>query len=82
MKCKKSLIFALLIICLFSIAAVSASDVGGEKSSNIQLGNDTIDEVVATQETSFNENTDVIASNEDDSSDAVSSEDNSQDILS
>lgn len=81
MKCKKSLIFALLIICLFSIAAVSASDVDGEKSSNIQLGNDTVEGVVAT-ESSFNANTDVVASNEDDSSDAVSSEDNGQDILS
>ena len=78
MKWKKSLIFALLIICLFSIAAVSASDVEVDKSSNIQLGDDTIDDVVATEETSFNENTDVIASNEDDSSDAVSSEENNQ----
>ena len=80
MKCKKSLIFALLIICLFSIAAVSASDVEADKSSNIQLGDDTIDNVVATEETSFNENTDVIASNEDDSSDAVSSEEENNQI--
>ena len=48
---------------------------------NIQLGNDTVEGVVAT-ESSFNANTDVVTSNEDDSSDAVSSEDNSQDILS
>ncbi len=80
MKYKKSLIFALLIICLFSIAGVCASDVGGgAESSNIQSTNDTLDSVVATEETSFNEDTDVIASNEDDSSDAVSSEESNQD---
>lgn len=51
-------------------------------SSDIQIGNGTLGSVVATQETSFNEKTDVIALEEDNSGDAASSEKNNQDRLS
>jgi predicted outer membrane repeat protein len=81
MKYKKSIIFIFLVICFLSIAGVCASDAG---DVNIQAGNDTIDDVVAldvdsqenddavaSQDVVIQENYDVVASQEEISQDTV-----------
>ena len=80
MKYKKGLIFLCLIICLFMIASVSATD--GDDTA-IQAGNETINEVIASEEIENQDSTGVVTSNEENDPDEMGmSEENNLSVRS
>ena len=72
MMFKKGVIFIFLILCFLSIAGVCASGTG---EVDIQTGNGTLEDVIASQEVDIQDNNDVIASDEVNSQDIAAASD-------